>query len=235
MREGRARADRSFARELVHVVALAMCFAALVAGCATEVNTAEQPEPEAQSGGGGATSSGGKAEPTPAGGKGGTAGSKSGGGSGGSVINAFGGSASTGGKPTGGAPSSGGAGNGGSNDGGMGGKAAGGAGGMSGNSGTNGGGSGGSTGMSGSGGTSAGGAGGGLACLDGWQGGTCDTCSKQTQSDRLACVDILNCYAKNSCGPSSCANNDDKCGANKIGKGTAGYPIAKEVYDCSCP
>jgi hypothetical protein len=48
-------------------------------------------------------------------------------------------------------------------------------------------------------------------------------------------VEILNCYAQNSCGPSSCANNDDKCGANKIGKGTAGYPIAKEVYDCLCP
>ncbi|HXK20783.1 MAG TPA: hypothetical protein VNG33_23390, partial [Polyangiaceae bacterium] len=62
----------------------------------------------------------------------------------------------------------------------------------------------------------------------------CDTCSKQTQSDKLGCVDILDCYYANACGPASCGGNTDKCGANNIGKGTAGYPIAADVYMCLC-
>jgi hypothetical protein len=228
MREGRPRAVRSFAHWLGKVGALAACVASFAAGCAAEVNTAEEPEPEPSAGNGAmsGSGSGGKPEPTPSGGKAGSGGSKSGG-TGGS-INAFGGSASTGGKPSGGAAMGGSAGSSGGKGGTAGAAGGGGAGGTSGGGGAKNGGAGG---MSG---TSAGGSGGSLACLDGWQGDTCDSCSKQTQGDKLACVEILNCYAQNSCGPSSCANNDDKCGANKIGKGTAGYPIAKDVYDCLC-
>lgn len=45
---------------------------------------------------------------------------------------------------------------------------------------------------------------------------------------------ILDCYYQNGCGPSTCGGNTDKCGANNVGKGTAGYPIAQDVYDCLC-
>jgi hypothetical protein len=72
-------------------------------------------------------------------------------------------------------------------------------------------------------------------CLKDWKDNTaCDTCTTQTQGDKLGCVDILDCYALNDCGPSTCANNDDKCGVNKIAKGTAGYEIAAEVHACIC-
>jgi hypothetical protein len=63
------------------------------------------------------------------------------------------------------------------------------------------------------------------------------TCTSQTQGDHLACIDILNCYQTNNCSPTACGNNNDAtCGVNKIGKGTAGYPIAQQVYTClMCP
>jgi hypothetical protein len=63
---------------------------------------------------------------------------------------------------------------------------------------------------------------------------TCDTCSSQTQSDLKACADVLDCYVANDCGPSSCSGNDQVCGANKLQKGTAPYPVAKQVFDCMC-
>ncbi|RYZ07419.1 MAG: hypothetical protein EOO73_12255 [Myxococcales bacterium] len=85
------------------------------------------------------------------------------------------------------------------------------------------------------GGAGMGGTGGGSSCAAGWQGNVmCDTCTGQTQSDLKACVAVLDCYVLNSCGPASCSQNDDKCGANKLQKGTAAYPIAKQVYDCMC-
>ncbi len=163
--------------------------------------------------------------------------------SGSKVVNAFGGTGSSGGTP-----SSGGAA-------GAGGKAQGGASGSGGAAGAggakNGGGggaggakNGGAAGQAGSGGSaqagsanggSAGAGGGGnLACLKSWKNNACDVCSTETQSDHLACVDILDCYSANACGPATCGGNDGKCGANKIGKGTAGYPIAQKVYDCLC-
>jgi hypothetical protein len=72
-------------------------------------------------------------------------------------------------------------------------------------------------------------------CLKDWKDNeACDTCTTQTQGDKLGCVDILDCYAVNDCGPSTCANNDDKCGVNKIAKGTAGYEIAADVHACIC-
>ncbi len=179
------------------------------------------------------------------GGKAPTAGSKTTGGAAGSPVNAFGGAVNTGGQSQGGVAGAGGAQagqsgagrggtaggsgasqGGGGGKGGTGGATQGGAGGKGGGGGQAGGSSG--TGSAGSAGSS------NLECLDDWKGGACDTCSTQTQSDKLACVKILDCYAANACGPATCANNDEKCGANKIGQGTAGYPIAKTVYDCAC-
>lgn len=75
----------------------------------------------------------------------------------------------------------------------------------------------------------------GAQCLVGWRAtpaGT--TCTKQTQSDLAACSLILDCYIKNHCGPASCSSQDASCGANKIGKGTAGYGIAKTVFTDLC-
>jgi hypothetical protein len=86
----------------------------------------------------------------------------------------------------------------------------------------------------GSAGTAGSGGGNQLACLQNWKGDKCDTCSTQTQSDKLGCVDILDCYETNACGPGTCDGNTQKCGANVIGKGTAGYPIAADVYNCLC-
>jgi hypothetical protein len=107
--------------------------------------------------------------------------------------------------------------------------------------GSSGGAGGGAAGTSGAGGKASGGSGGsgggGVAtgCLKDWKDNdACDTCTTQTQGDKLGCVDILDCYALNACGPSTCANNDDKCGVNKIAKGTAGYEIAADVYACIC-
>lgn len=230
MREGRPRAVRSGLR-LPISVAVSLCFTVGVSGCATEVNTLE-PVPDDTAGAGGSAGSTAMAMA----GKAPVAGSKSSGGSGGAGVNAFGGTATTGGKPLGGAAGTGGddepGSSGGSAQGGM---TAGGAAGNGGRAG--GGGSAGSGGGSGgSAGTGNGGSSGGsnLECLDDWKGSACDSCSSQTQSDKLACVKILDCYAANACGPATCAGNDDTCGANKIGQGTAGYPIAKQVYDCAC-
>ncbi len=213
---------------------------ATASACAAEVNTLE-PGDEPLAGGGGAgmsvsgaghQSTSGGATALTAAGMGGAGGTK--------VGYAFGGTASTGGSVANGgaagaagSSSSGGAA-------GSGGKAAGGGagglGGKGGSAGASNGGAAGQAGTSGSSGagTSGSGGGGNLACLASWKNDVCDTCSKQTQSDKLACVEILDCYAANACGPATCGSNDAKCGANKIGKGTAGYPIAQDVYTCLC-
>lgn len=148
-------------------------------------------------------------------------------------MNAFGGTATTGGKPSGGASGAGGAAAGAAQGGSAPGGAAGG-GSQAGGGGKGGTSQAGSGGMSGSGNGGNAGSGSNLECLENWKSGACDTCSTQTQGDKLACIKILDCYAANACGPATCGGNDDKCGANKIGQGTAGYPIAKQVYDCAC-
>lgn len=202
-------------RALLYGLGLAAATALAGSGCATGVNTLE-PDDEPTTAG---TSGAGK------GGSSGGGGSKTAGGGGsvskaGSSSQAFGGAAATGGAGgKGGSAGAGGNANGGSA--GAGGAAAG----------------------SGSGGSAGGAAGGGgsggtgvpTGCLKDWKDNeTCDTCTTQTQGDKLGCVDILDCYALNDCGPSTCANNDDKCGVNKIAKGTAGYEIAAEVHACIC-
>ncbi len=206
-------------RRLVAAACAGAFLSAVAGGCATETNTLEpldEDDANASAGSSGAAT-------VPAGG--GAAGSKSNAGKSGaasvagSASTAFGGTSSTagsGGKAaggnagaaTGGSGGAGTAGQAGSNQGGGSGAAAGGKG--------------------GSGGSATAG------CAAAWQGDACDTCTAQVQSDKLACVEILNCYVANACGPTTCGNNDDKCGANKIGKGTAGYPIANQVYDCIC-
>ena len=85
--------------------------------------------------------------------------------------------------------------------------------------------------------TGEGGAGGGDStggCLYQWREVTscASKCTGLTQSDQRACADILDCYEENDCGPASCSGNSQTCGANALGKGTAGYPFAKQVFDC---
>lgn len=248
MREGRVRAVRSRPGFVPRFLAWLVCLVTSASGCATEVNTSVDSGFEEEGGAAGSSAGGSKA---PTGGKPPMGGSNtSGRGSGGAVMNAFGGTAHAGGGAThggasgaGGTTAAAGSAQGSSAQGGsaQGGSAQGGSaqgGGASGASASGGAAGKGGAGQ-GSGGSSAGTTGtagsGSVACLAGWKGSACDTCSTQTQSDRLACVKILDCYAASSCSPSTCSGNDDKCGANKIGQGTAGYPIAKQVYDCACP
>jgi hypothetical protein len=68
----------------------------------------------------------------------------------------------------------------------------------------------------------------------GWEGSTCDVCSGQTQSDRLACRVHIDCYILNDCDPVSCGTLDDACGVNELGNGLAPKDIADEVYGCMC-
>jgi hypothetical protein len=236
MRQGGVRAVRSQPLRLLAELGIAVASVAVCAsGCATEVNTLEEGDAPV-AGSGGAAPIGGKSSTA---GTTSSSGTKSMAGAGGSkIVNAFGGTASggttAGGTSTGGTAANGGAGG----TGGAGGKAQAGSSGSGGASaaGTT---AGGTAGQDGAGGKTSGGAGGtgsggSLACLASWKNDACDTCSKQVQADKLGCVDILDCYAANSCGPATCGGNTDKCGANNIGKGTAGYPIAQDVYTCLC-
>jgi hypothetical protein len=235
MRDHRSRGAPKPSRVAKQLSSLLLLALGAASACATEVNTLENEDGTAAVGNDhpGAGTAG-----SPSGGKPTTGGTSSAGGkagTGGKIGNAFGGASSTGGA-AGTASSGGKAGSGGA----AGGAGSGGKGGTSGTAGGAGsGGKGGTSGTAGSGGKggtsgSAGSGGGGVECLKDWKSDPCNTCTMQTQSDKLACVDILDCFAANACGPTSCANNDDECGANKIAKGTAGYPIATEVYDCLC-
>jgi hypothetical protein len=87
----------------------------------------------------------------------------------------------------------------------------------------------GATGTGGSGGAATG-------CLAGWQtDAKCGPlCTGAKQGDQLKCIEVLDCYVANSCGPSTCSSNDQKCGSNKLGFGTAPYPLALQTYDCMC-
>lgn len=79
------------------------------------------------------------------------------------------------------------------------------------------------------------GAAGGTSCAAGWRDQTaCDECATQTQPDLQACAVILDCYVSKSCGPSSCAGTDQKCGPNVLREGSAAYQIAQNVYSCIC-
>jgi hypothetical protein len=221
------------------LVSVGVAVVSALNGCATAVDTLEPLTDVAGDSGSSSLPAGGKPSSAGSGTSGGTSN-----GSGGKPVSAFGGTSTSGGKggsSVGGAGGTGGAnGNGGSTNAGSGGTTSqgGGAGGApSGGSASGGkGGAGGSSngGSSGSGTGGAGGSGTTLACLMSWKGDKCDTCSTQVQSDKAACADILNCYAANNCGPATCGGNTEKCGANNIGKGTAGYPIAQDVYTCLC-
>lgn len=89
----------------------------------------------------------------------------------------------------------------------------------------------GGTGVSGDGGSTSG----STSCVTGWQNqSACDQCASQVQTDLQACSVILDCYVSNSCGPSSCATTDQKCGPNVLRVGGAAYSIAQDVYTCMC-
>lgn len=90
----------------------------------------------------------------------------------------------------------------------------------------------------GNGGAASGGGGavaGSTSCAAGWRDqSACDQCVTQVQPDLRACEVILDCYVSKSCGPSSCANTDQKCGPNVLREGAAAYSIAQDVYACLC-
>ncbi len=71
-------------------------------------------------------------------------------------------------------------------------------------------------------------------CLTAWEGSSCDVCSGQTQSDRLACRVHIDCYILNDCDPLSCGSLDAACGVNRLNNGLAPKEIADEVYGCMC-
>lgn len=93
------------------------------------------------------------------------------------------------------------------------------------------GGNGGTVGASGGGGSAAG----STSCVAGWRNqSACEQCATQVQPDLRACAEILDCYVRKSCGPSSCSATDQKCGPNVLQKGVAAYSIAQDVYACMC-
>lgn len=71
-------------------------------------------------------------------------------------------------------------------------------------------------------------------CLAGWEGSSCDTCSGQTQSDRLSCRLYIDCYITNDCDPATCGSVEQVCGVNRLGNGLAPKDIADTVYGCMC-
>jgi len=76
---------------------------------------------------------------------------------------------------------------------------------------------------------------GSTSCAAGWRNqSACDQCVTQVQPDLRACEVILDCYVSKGCGPSSCANTDQKCGPNVLQEGAAAYSIAQDVYACLC-
>jgi len=217
------------------IVGLCIGISSVVSGCARGVETLQGEDSEGDDSGASGSANAGTdpgGSSTSSGGNTGASGSANAG-SGGKIMNTSGGTNTSGGSAGGGAGSTAGSGGkaGSSGSGGVSGTM--GRGGASGSGGSGGKATGGSAGTAGSAGTTGSG-GGGTACLQNWKGDKCDTCSTQTQSDKLGCVDVLDCYATNSCGPGTCDGNTQKCGANVIAKGTAGYPIAADVYNCLC-
>jgi hypothetical protein len=72
------------------------------------------------------------------------------------------------------------------------------------------------------------------SCLDGWQNNTtcAQPCTSRVQGDQRACIDVLNCYRDNHCGPDTCATGNQVCGPNTLGFGNAPYPFAQQVVSC---
>jgi hypothetical protein len=82
------------------------------------------------------------------------------------------------------------------------------------------------------------GSGGGAAtgCLADWKAdATCGPkCTGVNPGDETKCAKVVDCYAANSCGPTTCATNDQKCGSNTLGLDASPYASAKVVYECMC-
>jgi hypothetical protein len=75
-----------------------------------------------------------------------------------------------------------------------------------------------------------GGAGGSGSGGSGWD--CIKQCSTQTQSDLKMCQNYLSCYVTNNCNPSTCGGQDQVCGVNTLGGGTAPKQIADSAYSC---
>jgi YD repeat-containing protein len=77
------------------------------------------------------------------------------------------------------------------------------------------------------------------ACLIDWRSTTCGhSCTGETQPDRAACWEFLDCYYNNACSPASCGEKDQICGVNKVypANGMVPKTIADQVYAClGCP
>jgi len=73
-------------------------------------------------------------------------------------------------------------------------------------------------------------------CLAGWRDDeACGfICTSQTQPDRAACADALDCDIEFDCGPGTCRGSSGDCGVNAIGQGTTPFSSAEEVCDGTC-
>ncbi len=74
------------------------------------------------------------------------------------------------------------------------------------------------------------GAGGSGACLVGWKGSTCDTCSSSPDvAGSQTCAQILSCYVA-----SHCAGPCEQC-EYQVPTSDAVVAVARKVFSCRCP
>ena len=76
------------------------------------------------------------------------------------------------------------------------------------------------------------------SCLFEWrdQSGA-SACLDETQGDHLECIQILDCWLENDCGPNdSCTSSaaTGECHPNTLGVGGGGYPYAESVFNALC-
>jgi hypothetical protein len=71
------------------------------------------------------------------------------------------------------------------------------------------------------------------ACLHGWQGSTCDTCTASPPpATGRTCSAILACYEAQGCGPASCMPS---CEYAPPGASDQVVAVARAVFLCRCP
>jgi hypothetical protein len=71
-------------------------------------------------------------------------------------------------------------------------------------------------------------------CLFDWSNNSAITavCHDGLQSDQAHCIEYLDCYLFQDCGPGdACAAQDGDCGINKIGGGSQGVMFAANAYN----
>lgn len=69
------------------------------------------------------------------------------------------------------------------------------------------------------------------ACIVGWKGSSCDTCTGAEEPDAGAsCAEVLDCYAQNLCGPTTCRY----CESPDQGISDRAVQLSRAVYMCRC-